>query len=176
MLTRKTNQAWLIPVFLLLPAWSGAQNQPVPSAPNEAGSDLPRVVKASVPFYPELARQTHIQGTVILRVSTDGKLVSDVKAESSHPILVAAAIESVKSWEFKPHPAMSFAITFRYTLFVPKCDSDCKCDRGEGGERESVVLHLPTDVELSAPTLLTCDPVAEIVRKKSIFSRLFHLH
>lgn len=162
--------------FLFLTGWCTAQDKPArsPLPAQKTTSDLPRVIRASVPFYPELARQTRIEGTVTLRVSTDGKLVSVIGTGSGHPMLVEAATENVKTWEFNPHPPASFEVTFRYRLFIPKCDSECNCDRGEGGETESVVLHLPIDADVSAPTLLTCDPAAEIRRKKSIFARIFH--
>ncbi len=153
--------------FLLLAGWCTAQNKPAssPLAAHKTASGLPKVIRASVPLYPELARQTRIQGTVTLRVSTDGKLVSAVGAGSGHPILMEAATENVKTWEFKPHAPTSFEVTFRYRLFIPECDSECNCSRGESGEKESVLLHLPTDADLSAPTLLTCDPAVEIRRK-----------
>ena len=164
-------QRWhgLAPALLLLSHCFAAQERPV-----EIKRSLPKVVSASVPFYPELARQTRVQGIVTFRVSTDGKRVSAVGAETGHPILVRAATDNVKTWEFKPHAPTSFEVTFRYSLFVPKCDSECKCDLGEGNEKESVVLHLPTDAELNAPTLLTCDPAVDVSRKKSILARLFH--
>ena len=172
----KQRAFYLGAAFLFLTGWWTAQNKlansPLPA--QKTASDLPRVIRASVPFYPELARQTRIQGTVTLRVSTDGKLVSVIGRGSGHPILVEAATDNVKTWEFKPHAPTSFEITFRYRLFIPECDSQCNCGLGEGGEKESVVLHLPTDADLSAPTLLTCDPAVEILRKKSIFARLFH--
>jgi TonB family protein len=160
-----------------LASWSTAQNKPVnsPSAAQKTASDLPKVIRASVPSYPELARQTRIQGTVTLRVSTDGKLVSDVDAESGHPILAKAATENVKTWEFKPHAPTTFEVSFHYRLFVPDCDSECNCDRGERGETESVLLHLPTDADVSAPTLLTCDPAEEISQRRTIWRRLIHL-
>src|SRR5439155_21879788 len=91
--------------FLFLAGWSTAQNKPAngPLGVHQTSSNLPKVIRASVPFYPELSRQTRIQGTVTLRVSTDGKLWSDVGAVCSHPILVRLATEDVKSWHFKPH-------------------------------------------------------------------------
>src|SRR5207245_3861261 len=113
----------------------------LPAAPH-----LPKVVSASVPFYPDLARQTRIEGAVTLRVSTDGKLVSDVGAVSGHPILVRAATENVKTWELKPQVPTSFELTLRYKLFILECDSECNCDRGERGTKESVILNLQTVV------------------------------
>lgn len=151
----------LISFLLLLSAHSAIQETPL-----VAKKELPKAVSASVPFYPALARQTRIQGTVTLWVSTDGKRVSAVEAKSGHPILVEAATDNIKTWEFKPHAPTSFEVTFRYRLFIPKCDSECNCDQGEHGEKESVVLHLPTDADLIAPTFLTCDPAVEIRRKK----------
>lgn len=161
----------LVPALLLLPLCSTAQDKPVEIKPS-----LPKVVSASVPFYPELARETRIQGDVRLRVSTDGKRVSAINPENGHRLLVNAAKENVQTWQFAPHKATSFEVTFRYTLFIPQCDSECNCDKGERGEMESVVLHLPTQAEISAPTSLTCDPAVEIHRKRAIFARLFHLH
>jgi TonB family protein len=154
-------------VFLLLAGWSTAQDKPGNGAlpAQKTAPGVPKVIKASVPFYPELARETRIQGTVTLRVSTDGKVVSVIDTESGHPILVDAATNNVKTWEFKPHAPTSFEVTFRYRLFIPECDSQCNCDQGQHGEKECVVLHLPTDTELSAPTLLTCDPAVVIRRK-----------
>ena len=167
----KRRDFCLAAAFVVLASWHTAQEKTVssPSPAQKTASELPEVIAASVPFYPELARQARIQGAVTLRVSTDGRLVSDVGTESGHPLLAKAATENVKTWEFKPHAATSFEVTFRYELFTPECDSECNCDRGERGEKESVVLHLPTDADLNAPTLLTCDPAVEIrqqIKKK----------
>ena len=144
---------------------STIQNKPEnsPSATQKTASDLPRVVMASVPFYPELARQTRIQGTVTLRVSTEGNRVSTVEAETGHPMLVKAATDNVKTWEFKPHAPTSFQVTFRYRLLALECDSGCNCGPKE---KESELLQLPTAVEVSAPPLMICDPAAEIPHKK----------
>jgi Gram-negative bacterial TonB protein C-terminal len=133
---------------------SGTEQQVKPAAP--------KVVRASVPFYPSLARQTGIQGAVTLRVSTDGQRVSAVDAGNGPPLLVNAAKENVKTWQFEPHPPRSFEVKFRYRLLDSKCDSECKCG---SEEKPSVVLQLPANVEVSAESLMLCDPAVEIRHK-----------
>jgi hypothetical protein len=132
----------------------------LPSAAPQAKAPLPRVVNASVPFYPRLAPGARIQGTVTLRLSTDGKRVSAVDAESGPPMLVQAAKENVKSWQFESHTPVIFEVTFHYRLLLPsKCDSECHCD---SAEKESVLLQLPTNVDVSAKIPVICDPAVPI--------------
>ena len=61
------------------------------------------VVQRIAPIYPELAKQMHLGGAVvlILSVEPDGT-VSDVKALSGHPLLLQSAIDAVKRWKFVP--------------------------------------------------------------------------
>jgi protein TonB len=54
------------------------------------------------PEYPQLAYQAGVQGTVLLKVLIDVKgHVKDVKAISGPPLLIQAAIDAVKQWEFR---------------------------------------------------------------------------
>jgi TonB family protein len=55
------------------------------------------------PVYPELARQAQVQGIVHLNIviSKQGQ-VMDIKVISGHPLLIPAAIEAVKQWEYNP--------------------------------------------------------------------------
>jgi TonB family protein len=55
------------------------------------------------PLYPELARQEHVQGPVLLKVmvGTDGG-VQQVQVLSGDPKLSAAAADAVVQWRFKP--------------------------------------------------------------------------
>lgn len=132
-----------------------------PSGSQRKDSLLPKVTNAAVPFYPELARQTRIQGTVSFRLFTDGKQVSAIEGESGPPLLVKAAAENVRTWEFKPHKPTNFAVTFHYELLPVECDSECHC---APKEKESVLLQLPTAVEVSAAVLMICDPAVTITR------------
>jgi protein TonB len=63
----------------------------------------PRVTKLVPPKYPSLARQARVSGTVVLEaiVTEDGK-VSEIKVISGHPLLLEAAIDCVKQWEYEP--------------------------------------------------------------------------
>lgn len=140
-----------------LAASPGAQDKPP-----EIKRELPMPVNASVPFYPPLARQTHIEGVVALRVTTDGEKVSAVSVENGHPLLAGAATESVKTLTFERHVATTFQTTFRYRLLASKCDKECNC---EPEEKESVLLRLPAYVEVSAAALMLCDPV-EVIKKR----------
>jgi|SRR5579863_8056959 TonB family protein len=55
------------------------------------------------PVYPPLARQAHIQGTVILRaqINKTGDVVN-LQLVSGHPMLAPAAIDAVKQWKYRP--------------------------------------------------------------------------
>jgi TonB family protein len=68
--------------------------------PAEAGQ---HIIAQSNPTYPAIAKAKSIQGKVLLRVTitTEGH-VSNVRVISGHPFLIAAAIEAVKKWEYRP--------------------------------------------------------------------------
>lgn len=55
------------------------------------------------PVYPELAKQAQVQGTVHLRIVIDKQgRVMDIAVISGHPLLIAAAMDAVKQWEYSP--------------------------------------------------------------------------
>lgn len=62
-----------------------------------------KIKKRVNPTYPPLARQTHISGTVVLHVTitTDGAL-QDIEVVSGHPLLIQAALDAVKQWQYEP--------------------------------------------------------------------------
>ncbi len=77
---------------------------------------LPKVVQHSEPVYPPLARQTRIQGEVLVKVTTDGESVRDVQAETGHALLRKAAEDNARTWKFVAHTPGTFHVTFRYKL------------------------------------------------------------
>jgi hypothetical protein len=122
------------------------------STAQQSKDDVPIVVRASVPFYPRLARAARVEGDVHLLLSTDGTRVSAVTVKSGPPMLIPAAEENVRTWEFKNDIPMKFAVTFRYKVLP---ESACEIDDG------TIVLRLPTEVEVSARGVQTCDPPAD---------------
>ncbi len=62
----------------------------------------PRLVRRVQPVYPALAKSMRIQGTVRLSavIDEDGT-VAALKLISGHPLLVNAAIDAVKQWQYR---------------------------------------------------------------------------
>jgi protein TonB len=57
-----------------------------------------------MPVYPMIASRVGIQGDVILYaiIARDGSIQS-LKLITGHPLLVAAAMDAVKQWKYKPY-------------------------------------------------------------------------
>jgi TonB family protein len=139
-----------------------ASSKPSDAVAQQARTVMPTV--ASVPLYPRVIRAARIQGDVVLRVSTDGRRVFAVELKSGPPMLAEAAKDSVKTWQFEPHTPTSFEVTFHYKLLLPtKCDSECNCD---SEEKESMLLQLPTNVDVSAKVPSICDPREKVESKR----------
>jgi TonB family protein len=91
--------------------------------PQEVSREL--LIKKVLPVYPPLARQAHVQGTVILNadISKDGA-VESLKEVSGHPMLIPAAIDAVKQWRYKPYllngkpVAMTTQVVVNFTLSI----------------------------------------------------------
>ena len=76
------------------------------------------------PVYPQLARESHVAGTVILEALIDEEgLVREVKVLRSVALLDASAIDAVRQWRYVPtllngvpiQIIMSVTVTFRLT-------------------------------------------------------------
>jgi len=100
----------VIALFSIVPSWgqSGAgpdtsqqaDKNAIPIQPEKAEQNL---IKKVAPIYSPLAKQAHLQGKVKVRlvISKTGTVVS-VNVLSGHPLLVQAAIDAVKQWQYKP--------------------------------------------------------------------------
>jgi protein TonB len=81
------------------------EGPPPPAAPVRVGGAIkePKKLKHVPPEYPELARQSRVQGVVIVeaRLSPDGR-VQEVKVLRGVPLLDHAALQAVRQWVYTP--------------------------------------------------------------------------
>src|ERR1700719_995672 len=82
----------------------------------ESAKALPEVTEHGTVAYPPLARQARIQGTVRLRLTTNGHAVTDVVVLEGHPLLVQSATDNVRTWKFVEHAPASFDVTFNFRM------------------------------------------------------------
>jgi hypothetical protein len=130
-----------------------------------AGPELPVVVSASVPLYPRTALLAHIQGVVKIEVTTDGAKVSSVHVETGPPMLAQAAEDNIRTWRFEEHKPATFVVTFRYTIEEPP-----ECDFGNA----TVLLHMPSEVQVHAKGWHTCDPAEAQHRPTTVHITVIH--
>lgn len=76
-----------------------------PKAPVRVGGRVrePRLITRVDPAYPPLARQTHMQGVVIIDAIVDeqGNVV-EAKVVSGPPLLIQSALDAVRKWRYQP--------------------------------------------------------------------------
>jgi TonB family protein len=83
----------------------------------------PKTIKEVEAIYPEIARQSRVEGTVILGIKTDvtGKVVDFIILRSI-PLLDQAAIDAVRQWVYEPlvidgkATPVVFTVTVRFQL------------------------------------------------------------
>ncbi len=87
---------------------SGMMSAPPPPPPPQRIQIAPDVVQRQrlrdvQPVYPDMAKQARVQGIVQLNIviNKQGRVV-DIKVISGHPLLIPAALEAVKQWEYNP--------------------------------------------------------------------------
>jgi TonB family protein len=83
---------------------------------NVAASKLTHIV---TPVYPEIAKVSHVQGTVVLHciIARDGT-VQELQYVSGHPLLMKAAMDAVRQWTYQPTLLNGEAIEVDTTVSV----------------------------------------------------------
>jgi periplasmic protein TonB len=83
------------------------------------------IIRRVQPVYPILAKNTNIQGAVVLEaIISKAGTIENLQLVSGHPLLVPAAIEAVRQWKYKPYILNGDAIevetqiTVNFTLSV----------------------------------------------------------
>ena len=118
-----------------------AAAQAVPNTPEE-----PLLKSGAIPTYPHVARLARLQGTVRLQVTTNGVGVTNVVGGGAHKMLVDAAEQNIKSWQFYEHRPQTFTVTFVYKLEGPEVYPFAN---------SRVLLELPKRVEIRSNPPMT---------------------
>lgn len=124
----------------------------LPGFAQRAKQELPLVIAGKMPLYPLTALHVGVQGVVKIKVTTDGKKVTSLEAESGPAMLVKFAKENILTWEFTEHKPSKFVTTFEYVIETP---AECEFSNNVS------VLRLPLEIHVSAKGLKTCDPATE---------------
>jgi len=106
----------------------GLPEAPPPVKPLRVGGNIsePRKLKHVAPEYPDLARQAHVTGMVIVEaiIGPDGR-VGNISVLRSIPMLDEAAVAAVKQWVYAPTllngipVPVIMTITLRFSLLQP---------------------------------------------------------
>jgi hypothetical protein len=119
--------------------------------PQQPRGVIPTFAGGAVPLYPPLARAARVEGTVHVRVTTDGTKVVDAHAEDGHKLLTVAAEENARTWQFSKHEPTTFTVLYRYRL-----------DADADPNNPTVTLRPPREVDVSIGPLVISDPPARI--------------
>ena len=124
-------------------------------------ASLPLVTGASTPLYPIGPHTVNIQGSVRVKMVTDGHRAVTVSVEDDggHPALARAARENAETWEFLNHDPTSFTVTYRYILVARLKDIESNTLNSK------VILRFPTSVEIYAQRWPGNVDVAPVVKK-----------
>jgi len=144
---------------------------PRPMAQNSKGAaGGVTLVKLSEPRYPQLARTTHISGSVVLELSVrqDGS-VESASVISGHPLLQQVALDSANHSQFECSKCNEGTTSYRMIYTFQLIDSDACCSTREANantaQKEQItpgVIQQANRVTVIDRPFCTCDPGAEI--------------
>jgi TonB family protein len=78
-----------------------------------------KLLNKVIPRYPAEAKVQRVQGEVLLAVNVNTKgEVDDVQIKKGHPLLVRAAVDSVRQWKYAPYVKDGVAVPVSSTVFV----------------------------------------------------------
>jgi len=92
----------------LMPTVSRADSPPPPpvvlTGPSSAGrSSEAKLISSTRPVYPQLAKQSNVEGDVLVAVEIDASgIVTGAKATAGPVFLRQAAVDAVRNWKYEP--------------------------------------------------------------------------
>lgn len=80
---------------------------------------FPRIVEHAHVMYPQIAMTANVQGDVMVKFTTDGRVVVSAEAASGPQLLQQACVDNVKTWKFAHHAPGTFQAIFRFKILGP---------------------------------------------------------
>jgi hypothetical protein len=80
---------------------------------------FPRIVEHAHAAYPAAALDAQVQGDVMVKFTTDGRVVVTAEAASGPAELQQTCVDNVKTWKFAHHTPGTFQAIFRFRILVP---------------------------------------------------------
>lgn len=80
---------------------------------------FPRIVEHAHASYPAIAMSANVQGDVMVKFTTDGRVVVSAEAASGPQLLQQASVDNVKTWKFAHHAPGTFQAIFRFKILGP---------------------------------------------------------
>lgn len=117
--------------------------------PQVTEKDLPILSDAKMPIYPSKARGAGLQGTVKVRVHTDGKKIANIEPIIGPIFLENYVKENLMTWVFREHEPAVFEVIFKFIL-----DKNAKSTFGNC----NVVAKIPTMITITSRPEITNDP------------------
>jgi TonB family protein len=94
---------------------------PVAEAPVHIGGDVkpPKLLSSALPVYPQIARSSGIEGSVVVDASIDpnGNVIA-TKVISGPPILRQAAVDALRRWKYAPGTLNGTPIALHLTVTI----------------------------------------------------------
>jgi TonB family protein len=101
------------------------------------------------PVYPDLARVSHIQGSVVMNANIDahGKVIG-LQTISGNPVLVAAALNAAMQWQYEPMLVNGQAVSVNTTITIVFSLTDAQ----PATAPSAVLIHLQNGRTIQADT------------------------
>ena len=117
--TRKRFTGWVLFLSLTGAVAVQATQQAASSLEVPASVAAGQIVKKVDPEYPKLPRMARIEGVVVLKatISPEGR-VTNVIVVSGQPLLIPAALDAVKQWQYQPFMVDGQAATAKTTIQI----------------------------------------------------------
>ena len=119
-MSKSLSYVLILGMMLFLEASVRAQKTTAQVVEISSSDAKAHATKEVAPVYPPLAKDLHLQGKVKVQVviSKTGS-VESVNVVSGHPLLVQAAIDAVKQWQYKPFLVDGKPVTASTEVEVP---------------------------------------------------------